>query len=108
MERLKAELILIARDRGDSGTTEDHRWGINNYLDTLRRYLTPEGIKSFTAEQLRDPYVEYIKAIITTGDQEEAAQCVIRFFHTRPFQRDKVQEVLVSSDSVVDIFSRRS
>lgn len=108
MERLKAELLQIARDRGDAGTIEDHRWGINNYFDALSSYLTPKGIKAFSADQLRDPYVEYIKAIITTRDQEEAAQCVIRFFHTRPFQRDKLPELPVSSDSVVDIFSRRS
>lgn len=108
MERLKTELLMIGKLRGDSGTTEQQTRWIDNYMDALDRYLRPEGIKAFTAEQLRDPYVEYMKTIITTGDREEAAQCVIRFFHTKRHERDKLPEVLVSSDSVVDIFSRRS
>lgn len=108
MERLKAELLMIGKDRGDIGTTENHRTWINHYIEALQRFLTPEGIKSFTAEQLRDPYVEYIKAVISNCSREQSADLVILFFHTRRIQRDKVLELPVSSDSVVDIFSRRS
>lgn len=108
MDRLKAELLLIARDRGDLGTTDEHRQCIDKYLEALHCYLTPEGIKAFTAVQLRTPYVEFVKAVITNSGWEEASQCVIRFFHTRHHQRDKPPEVAVSSDSVVDIFSHRS
>lgn len=107
MERLKAELLLLARDRGDNGTTEEHRWGIDNYLAALSRYFSKEGVLSFTADDLRGPYVEFIKTVILTKSLEEAAQSVILHFHTRIFQRDKAPDVDVSSKSVVDIFSRR-
>lgn len=108
MERLKTELLLLARQRGDKGSTEEHRWGIENYMEALSFYFTREGVESFSAEELRHPYVEYINAIIKTRDVEEARKTLMQFFHTRPFVRDTKPELHVSSTSVVDIFSRRS
>lgn len=107
MERLKAELLMIGKDRGDTASTEIQRQWIGYYLASLEKYLTPEGIKAFTAEDLRIPYVEYMKTVAVTGSVLEAEEQLIGFFHTRPFTRDKPLEVSVSSGSVVDIFSRR-
>lgn len=107
MERLKTELLLIGKEKGDTGTTEQQRTWINNYMDALDRYLRPEGIQSFTAGDLRGPYVEYMKTYLVTGSYEEAAQCVIQFFHTKRRMRDRPVNTPVNS-SVVDIFKKNS
>lgn len=107
MERIKTELLMIAKQTGDSGSTSLIRKWTEKYLEALDIYLRPEGIKAFTAEQLRGPYVEYMKTVIETNDPEQAAQRVIQFFHTVPVLRNKPVELPLSSDCVVDIFSAR-
>lgn len=108
MDRLKAELLLLGKDRGDTGTTEMQRQWIETFLESLGKYLTADGVKAFTAEDLRVPYVEYMKTVTDTCSLKAAEEELISYFHTRPFTRDKPLEVSVSSDSVIDIFSRRS
>ncbi|QBJ04518.1 hypothetical protein HOV23_gp055 [Pseudomonas phage Lana] len=107
MERIKTELLMIVKQKGDTGTTAQQRQWIDYYVEALDQFLRPEGIKAFTAEQLRDPYVEFVKGFLATGDLEEASKDVVLFFHTQRHMRDR-PAADVSSGSVVDIFSPRS
>jgi hypothetical protein len=107
VERIKTELLMIGKEKGDTGTTAQQRQWIEYYMDALDQYLRPEGIQSFTAEQLRPPYEEFVKTYMVTGSLNEAREGVIQFFHTRRHLRDKPVNTAVNS-SVVDIFKKRS
>lgn len=108
MERLKTELLMIGKEKGDTGTTAQQRKWIDYYLDALDQFMRPEGVKSFTAEQLRDPYVEFVKGYQVTNNLALASESLVLFFHAKRHMRDKAPEVDVSSGSVIDIFAGRS
>ncbi|QYW06513.1 hypothetical protein uan_101 [Pseudomonas phage UAntarctica] len=83
MEQLKAECIQICRERGDLGGHDVHQRTVERFFDELQKSFTPKGIESFTAVELREPYVAWVTAQINDGPKEQA----VSFFHTRPYAR---------------------
>lgn len=108
MQKLKTELLLIGRSRGDSGSNEEQRQLIDVFFLALQAYLTPSGIQTFTAEELRVVYTEFGKLCMTKTSMPDILDGLSRLIHLQSNARDKPLELGVSSDSVVDIFSRRS
>lgn len=108
MQKLKTEMLLLGRSRGDVGTNEEQRQLIDVFFLALQAYLTPSGIQTFTAEELRVVYIEFSKLCLTQKAMPDILDGLSRLIHLRSNARDKPLELGVSSSSVVDIFSRRS
>lgn len=108
MDKLKVEMLMMGRDIGDTGDNETQRAWIEIFFEALKTYLTPEGIESFTALQLRVALIHFTKVFNTNEDMQEAINSLPALFHIREYPRDKPLQLPVSSDSVVDIFSARS
>lgn len=108
MNKLKTQLLMLGRDRGDTGDNEQQRAMIAAYVETLEVYFTTEGIESFTLEQLRAGYIEFVKLYATGIDQDELVKRFALCIHLRDFPRAGHAEASPSSTTVVDIFSRKA
>lgn len=108
MNRLKTELLMLGRDRGDTGEPEQQRAMIAAYVETLEVYLTTEGIESFTLDQIRAGYIEFVKLYATGIDQDELVKRFALLIHLRDLPRAAHAEALPSSATIVDIFSRKA
>lgn len=108
MNKLKTQLLMLGRDRGDTGDNEQQRAMIAAYVETLEVYFTTEGVESFTLEQLRAGYIEFVKLFATGIDQTELVKRFALCIHLRDFPRTAHAEAAPSSTAVVDIFSRKA
>lgn len=108
MNKLKTQLLMLGRDRGDTGEPEQQRAMIAAYVETLEVYLTPEGIETFTLDQLRAGYIEFVKLYATGIDQHELVKRFALCIHLRDSPRTTHAEATPSSTTVVDIFSRKA
>jgi hypothetical protein len=108
VDRLKAELLLISKQIGDIGTTATHTRWIGKFVEALQQHFTDAGIESFTAEQLRGPYVEYMTLINNDVGWDVAADAVVTFFHAHRDQRERRPVDIGVNSSVVDMFRKKS
>lgn len=107
MEKLKTQLLMLGRDRGDTGDINAQRTLIEAYLAVLEVYLTPEGIESFTVDQLREGYIAFSKLFAEKLPKEELVHRFGLCLHIREFPRLGMPMRPPSSTTVVDIFSRK-
>lgn len=108
MNKLKTQLLMLGRDRGDTGSNEEQRQLIEVFFQVMAVYFTPAAIQSFTLDQLRAAYI-YFGKICTEGVSLEAIMVDFgQLIHIRDIPRGKPVQKPVSSTSVVDIFSRKA
>lgn len=101
MDKLKAELMQICRERGDSGSHEVHQRMVHRFFDDLLKVFTLAGVESFSALELREPYVGWV-----TSQLKGAPAPMSSFFHARANAR-KLPEVPDScTANVVSFFKR--
>jgi len=106
VERLKRELLMIGKDRGDTGSTEDQQICIDWFFEALQRYMTQEAIASFTADQLRLALIAFVNHINTHGDVEQSQRQVIYLLHPSAVFRKEVRCNPPQSANVVGMFDR--
>ena len=108
MNKLKTQLLMLGRDRGDTGTNEEQRQLIEVFFQVLQVYLTHQAIASFSLEQLRLAYIKFGLMCIETSDLQVLVKDFALLIHLVAFPRALPEEKQVSSTSVVDIFSRKA
>lgn len=108
MERLKTELLMIGKDVGDIGTTEQQQRWIGHFFEGLRYSFTEEGLQTFSAEQLRPAYVAFVHGYGESRSLADAIEQVIYLFHPSDKCRPIVQLKLPDALNVVSIFQKNS
>lgn len=106
MEQLKVEMVKRAHEMGDTGTGETHRKWAGMFLSQLQRWMTPEAIETFTADDLRGPYVAFVRYFLATGDEGKAGGTLMMFFHARDFSRNRAVSRTPDDPKVVSIFGK--
>lgn len=66
MEKLRRELLVMCRER-DSGRADTQGEWVREYMDALLEFMTPVGVETFDAEQLRVGYVGFITDVRNLG-----------------------------------------
>lgn len=66
MQKLRAELRIIATERGDQAEPEARGRVIDQFVDELEQLFTPKGLATFTAEEIRGVFVHYCRTLIGT------------------------------------------
>lgn len=64
MQKLRAELRIIATERGDQAEPEARGRVIDQFVDELEQLFTPQGLATFTAEEIRGVFVHYCRTLI--------------------------------------------
>lgn len=106
MEQLKVEMVKRAHEIGDTGTGEDHRLWVGMFLSQLQRWLTPAAIETFTADELRGPYVGFVTSFMVIGDVDGAGDVLMSFFRTSTSSRRRAAPAAHTDPKVVSIFGK--
>lgn len=101
MDQLKAELMQICRERGDTGDHSVHQRLVHRFFDELLKVFTLQGVESFSAAELRDPYVGWVTSQINGVEKP-----MVTFFHARQYARSLPAPPEPLAGNVVSIFSR--
>ena len=107
MEQLKAELIQICRERGDEGDHAVHAQTVDAFLESMLIYFTPKGVRSFTAVELREPYVGWVNEFIRTQLREPADEILVCHFWPSSHAR-KLKPVEQLPANVTSLFKPRA
>ena len=108
MNKLKTQLLMLGRDRGDTGSNEDQRQLIEIFFQVLQVFLTPAAIESFSLEQLRLAYIKLAQLFNEFDDLKKVTEEFGLLIHLTSYPRGKPQHPLVSSTTVVDIFTAKA
>jgi len=106
LEQLKVEMVKRAHEIGDTGTGETHRKWVGMFLTQLQRWLTPAAIETFTAHELRGPYVAFVTTFMVVGDVDQAGDILPTLFHARSASRPQAPPPTPSDPKVVSIFGK--
>ena len=106
MEELKVELLKIGKDKGDTGGTEIQKEWIDNFLASVGRYLTPEGILSFTPYDIRALYILWLNKYLMTGSLALCDELVVSHLELSMEPR-QVAASKPSGENVQSIFQRK-
>lgn len=106
MEQLKVEMVKRAREIGDTGSSADHRLWIGMFLDHMGQWLTPAAIESFTADELRGPYVGFVSAFLRSGDIVAASQAIPQYLRCHTIPRTVPVPLTADDPKVVSIFGK--
>lgn len=63
MQKLRAELRIIATERGDQGEPELRGRVIDQFVDELEQLFTPQGLATFTSDEIREVFVHYCRTL---------------------------------------------
>lgn len=108
MNKLKTQLLMLGRDRGDTGTNEEQRQLIEVFFQVMAVYFTPAAIQSFTLDQLRAAYIYFGKICVEVHSLEAIMVDFGQLIHIRDIPRTKPVLAQKSSDNIVDIFSLKA
>lgn len=108
MNKLKTQLLMLGRDRGDTGSNEEQRQLIEVFFQVLQVYLTPAAIQSFSLDQLRLAYIKVAQLFNEFDDLKKITEEFGLLIHLTSYPRSGPPETPVSSTSVVDIFKRKA
>jgi hypothetical protein len=108
VNKLKTELLMLGRSYGDTGDNATQRAWIDIFFEELQVFLTPEGIETFTVQDLRLALLEFTNLYIKNNDRAEAREGLGLLLHIKPYPRDKPLQIPLSSSSVVDIFRHKA
>lgn len=108
MEQLKTELLLIGKQRGDLGTTEEQKMWIDAFFEGLQLVLKDGALLSFTAEQLRPALIGFVAHFVSQGDLDLSIHQVVYLLHPSSTPRPVTRITATMPKNVTSIFQLRS
>lgn len=106
MEQLKVEMVKRAHEIGDVGTGVTHRKWIEMFLSQLQRWMTPAAIETFTAEELRGPYVAFVTNFMGSEDERSAGDQIVHHLIASRLPRKVAESRTPDDPKVVSIFGK--
>lgn len=106
MKQLKVEMVKRAQEIGDIGSSADHRLWVGMFIDQLQKWLTPAGIATFTADELRGPYVGFVSCFLVTADIGSASESIAQYLRCVSAPRRIAEPRQPTDPKVVSIFGK--
>ena len=106
LKKTSVELLKLGKKAGDTGTTAMQELWINEYLEALLYYLTPEAVASFGPVELRALYVIWFTHYVTTADLAAARGALISHLEITPVPR--IVAAAPTDANVVSFFNRKA
>lgn len=106
MEQLKVEMVKRSHEIGDTGSGAIHRKWVEMFLTQAQRWLTPAAIETFTADELRGPYVAFVTHYLSSQDVSSAGDAIPHYIRCQTVYREGAAPRTPTDPKVVSIFGK--